>query len=233
MALYSYRKAKPRPRPGRRSVKRRFLAGGFLGLGILLLLWLAVPLVSYQFYYGAQLAPVANPLASGGETLLGRSGTDKLVRLENWFAPGVNLPTAAVNEGDSYFLTIPKLKIYQANVIVGARGLDKSLVQYPGTALPGQPGNVVIIGHSVLPQFFDPANYLTIFSPLYRLHEGDHVLIDYGSRRYAYRVDNLYEISPHDLQPLRQDFSEKELTLMTCSPPGTSLRRLIVKAHLL
>ncbi len=230
MALYAYRKAKLRSR--RQLAARRFLAGGFLGLGILLLLWLAIPLITYQFYYGAQLAPVASPLASGGEMLSAPSGTDKLVHLENWFARDAKLSQAATNEGASYFLTIPKLKIYQANVIVGARSLDKNLVQYPGTALPGQPGNTVVIGHSVLPQFFNPSNYLTIFSPLYRLREGDRIIVDYGDKRYTYQVNNLYEVSPHNLQPLRQDFSEKSLTLITCSPPGTLLRRLIVRARL-
>jgi len=229
MALYGYQKLNPNPR---QRFRRRFLAGGFLGLGILLLLWAIFPLIRYQFYYGAQFVPVVSPLISGEESLSDKVPKDSLVRLENWFSRDSNLNTNSANEGTSYFLTIPKLKIYQANVIVGARSLDKSLVQYPGTALPGQPGNTVILGHSVLPQFFNPDNYLTIFSPLYNLHAGDKILLDYGNKRYTYAVNNLYEVSPRDLQPLRQDFSQKKLTLITCSPPGTSLRRLIVEAKL-
>ncbi len=226
MSLYGYRKAPP----GRRQSWRRFWAGSLVGLGLLLLIWVAEPFLRYQFYRG-QFAPLLDPLA-GGEVLSARDGSDRMVNLENWFVPGPGLPDAPNQEGVSYFLTIPKLKIYQANVIVGARSLDKNLAQYPGTAMPGQPGNTVILGHSVLPQFFNPDNYLTIFSWLYRLKQGDRVLIDYGQKRFVYQVDDLYEISPKNLQPLRQDFHDRTLTLITCSPPGTSLRRLIVTTHL-
>ena len=226
MALYAYRKAPPtRPR-----LWRRFLAGSLLGLGILLLLWVLEPFLYYQFYRG-QFAPLLSPLATG-EVLSARDGSDKFVNLENWFIPGPGLPNLPTREGVSYFLTIPKLKIYQANVVVAARSLDKNLAQYPGTAMPGQPGNTVILGHSVLPQFFNPDNYLTIFSWLYRLRQGDRVIVDYGQRRFIYKVSDLYEVSPKDLQPLRQDFQRRALTLITCSPPGTSLRRLIVRTYL-
>ncbi len=228
MALYAYRKARQK---NKRLLWRRFLAGGFLGLGLLLLAWLLAPLLHYQFFYGAALQPIVDPLPEETSVSSSQSG-DKLLKIENWFITKPSPAGKIPYQGISYFLTIPKLKIYQANVIVAARNLAKSLGQYPKTALPGQPGNTVILGHSVLPQFFNPHNYLTIFSPLYRLREGDQIIVDYGQRRYFYRVRNIYEVSPHNLKPLRQDFRRYRLTLITCSPPGTSLRRLIVEADL-
>jgi sortase A len=93
-------------------------------------------------------------------------------------------------------------------------------------------GNTVIFGHSVLPQFYNPKNYLTIFSTLYKLKQGSILLIDYDNSQYKYVVDEMYEVKPTDLSVLEQRYDQKVLTLITCSPPGTYLRRLIIKASL-
>ena len=110
--------------------------------------------------------------------------------------------------------------------------LAKSLIQYPQTALPGQLGNAVIFGHSVLPQFFNPKSYLTIFSTLYKLETGDEIAVDFDKIHYRYLVDEIYEVKPEDLSVLEQRFDGQYLTLITCSPPGTYLRRLVIKARI-
>lgn len=110
--------------------------------------------------------------------------------------------------------------------------LKKSLIQYPQTALPGQLGNTVIFGHSVLPQFFNPKSYLTIFSTLHKLKQGDEILVDFDNIHYKYKVEEMFEIQPTDLSVLEQRFNNRTLTLITCSPPGTYLRRLVIKSNL-
>ena len=110
--------------------------------------------------------------------------------------------------------------------------LEKSLIQYPQTALPGQLGNTVVFGHSVLPQFFNSKNYLTIFSTLYKLEQGDEIILRYDKSTYKYVVEEMYEVQPTDLSVLEQRFDSKTLTLITCSPPGTYIRRLIIKSQL-
>jgi sortase A len=110
--------------------------------------------------------------------------------------------------------------------------LKKSLIQYPQTALPGQLGNAVVFGHSVLPQFFNPKSYLTIFSTLYKLKQGDEIIINFDKSTYKYIIEEMYEIQPTDFSVLEQRFDNKNLTLITCSPPGTYLRRLVIKAQL-
>jgi hypothetical protein len=82
--------------------------------------------------------------------------------LTHWFAgdvlpaqPMAALPGAQVLT--EYMLTIPKLNISQAKVKIGSVDLSKSLVQYSGTANPGDPGAPVIFGHSVLRQFYNPS----------------------------------------------------------------------------
>lgn len=181
-----------------------------------------------------------NPLSSkfynpsGG--ILGDVTAD-YTQLNNWF---VN--TAAGGDGNRLVLTdtasnyykisIPVLKIKDALVEVGSMDLKKSLIQYPQTALPGQLGNGVIFGHSVLPQFFNPKSYLTIFSTLHRLKQGDEIFIDYDNIRYKYLVEEMYEVTPTDLSVLEQRYDGRYMNLITCSPPGTYLRRLVVKARI-
>jgi len=152
-------------------------------------------------------------------------------KLDRAIGPITNL-TIIRGNNITYSLSIPKLKIKDAVVAVGSMDLKKSLIQYPQTSLPGQLGNAVVFGHSVLPQFFNPSNYLTIFSTLYKLKQGDDIIIDYGNVQYKYIVDEMFEVKPTDLSVLEQRFDQKNLTLITCSPPGTYLRRLIIKSSL-
>ena len=108
-----------------------------------------------------------------------------------------------------------------------------SLIHYPGTAMPGQLGSAVIFGHSVLPQFFNPASYKTIFSTLPTLAESDEILVSFDGVFYRYRVVQLIETSPEDMTVLEQRYNDSYLSLITCVPPGTYLKRLVVKARLI
>lgn len=132
-----------------------------------------------------------------------------------------------------YSLSIPKLRINNALVRDDHTDLKESLIHYPGTAQPGDLGNGVIFGHSVLPQFFNPTNYLTIFSTLHTLDVGDDITIKSGPATYTYRITQMYVTTPEDLSPLAQSYVSRNLTLITCTPPGTYLKRLIIKAELI
>lgn len=143
----------------------------------------------------------------------------------------VGQPTAAAI--DEYQLAIPSLGIKNATVKANTDDLTKSLVQYRQTAFPGEAGAPVIFGHSTLPQFFNEKNYLTIFSTLPNLELGADIFVDYAGVEYTYRVSKMYEVKPNDVWVLRQDYSRKTLKLITCVPPGTKLRRLVVEAELI
>ncbi len=132
-----------------------------------------------------------------------------------------------------YQLSIPSLGIKDATVNSATDDLTKSLVQYQQTAYPGEAGSPVIFGHSTLPQFFNPNNYLTIFAILPTIKMGDDIFVDYAGVKYTYRVSNLYEVKPSEFWVLKQDYTKKILKLITCVPPGTKLRRLVVEAELL
>lgn len=149
-----------------------------------------------------------------------------------WF-PDSHRPAAKAESDFTYSLTIPDLGINNSTVVTTHTDLKKSLIHYPGTALPGDLGNTVIFGHSVLPQFYNPKNYLTIFSTLHTLKKGSEIVITSDNVIYRYVITDMYEVTPENLTPLAQSFDSRRLTLITCTPPGTYLRRLIVKAELI
>jgi len=149
----------------------------------------------------------------------------------SWFSGSQKIKEAT--EYAVYTLSIPKLGIDHAVVRSDHTDLKQSLIQYPGTALPGNLGNTVIFGHSVLPQFFNPQNYLTIFSTLHTLKPGDTMEVTADGATFTYKITEMYEAMPDDLSPLAQVYNNRYMTLITCTPPGTYLRRLIIKAYII
>ncbi len=106
--------------------------------------------------------------------------------------------------------------------------LKNGVVHYPATSLPGDGGNVVITGHS---SYFpwDPGRFKDVFALLHDVEIGDKVLIYYNQDKYIYEVDNIMEVKATNIDVLKQT-PEERLTLITCTPVGTNLRRLIVTA---
>ena len=81
-------------------------------------------------------------------------------------------------------------------------------------------------------QLFNPKNYKSIFSTLPTLKKGDSIYIKSDGVQYRYVVYDMTVTDPDDLSPLEQQFDHAYVTLITCVPPGTYLRRLNVKAKL-
>ena len=68
-----------------------------------------------------------------------------------------------------------------------------------------------------------------MFVLLDKLAPGDTISLDYQSHRYTYQVTDSKVVEPTDVGVLSST-SSPTLTLITCTPPGTSLRRLVVTA---
>lgn len=161
--------------------------------------------------------------------------------LTNWF-PGTatvaELSQASASAQPEYFtLDIPKLEISNARVAIGGTDLNKSLIAFPGTALPGEFGAPVIFGHSVLRQFYNPSEknsrrYNSIFSTIMTLKVGDEILVTYDNIKYTYVVQEKTEVKPTDVYILNQKYDAKRLKLVTCTPEGTYLRRGVVTAQM-
>ena len=173
-----------------------------------------------------------NPQVLAGSTEKTPGTTIDYSKVGNWF--NFNKPQSFLSPSNitHYTLSIPKLRINDALVTVGGDDLDASLIHYGGTAYPGESGNPVIFGHSVLPQFYNPKSYRAIFTMLPTLKPGDEIKMNYDGISYNYVVYDYYEVSPDQVNILEQQYSKKDLTLVTCTPPGTYWRRGIIKARL-
>jgi LPXTG-site transpeptidase (sortase) family protein len=108
-------------------------------------------------------------------------------------------------------------------------GLQQGVIHLQNTAHPGETGNVFITGHSSN-YFWEKGNYNTIFARLNNLTSGDNISINYHGAIYIYKVTDKFVVSPSDISVLKQN-SDSKLTLMTCYPVGTNLKRLIVIAN--
>lgn len=109
--------------------------------------------------------------------------------------------------------------------------LLQGVVHYPGTAEPGDRGNVFLTGHSSN-VFWQKSIYNSVFALLPRISEGDDIYITFGQENFHYRVISKKEVMPSDVGVLEQGDGHT-LTLMTCTPVGTNLKRLIVTAELI
>ncbi|MBI2263149.1 sortase [Candidatus Berkelbacteria bacterium] len=106
--------------------------------------------------------------------------------------------------------------------------LEKGVVHFKGTALPGEKGNVFITGHSSnYPWRQSPYN--TVFALLDKLEKKDQIALVYQNKKYLYEVAEVFTVKPKDVWVM-QETEEPVLTLMTCYPLGTNLKRLIVRA---
>lgn len=248
MPLYSYIKAPPgytlkKPKSFKQYSKQ-FLSLLLIGVGIASITTVVYPLVSYQLFISPQLqrntnlSPATQPIIEPVKQVKATepvyvpemiNTTLDYTKIDNWFPQAID---ASPTINSTYVLSIPKLGIVNATVKTNEEDLKKSLIHYAGTAMPGELGNPVIFGHSVLPQFFSPTNYTSIFSTLHTLKKGDEIIINYDGIEYTYIIQEMYEVEPSNLEPLAQSYDNYHLTLITCTPPGTYLRRLIIKTTL-
>ncbi len=108
--------------------------------------------------------------------------------------------------------------------------LHDGVVHYPGSARPGQAGNFFLTGHSSYYPW-DDGKYKDVFARLNELVPGDTYSVYYGGDRHTYRINGKKEVKPSDVTVLDQPTNKRIATLMTCTPVGTTLRRLIVTAE--
>ena len=132
-------------------------------------------------------------------------------------------------------ISIPKINVHAPIQYIDSnqevdiqKALQDGVVHYSTTALPGQPGNVAVFGHSSN-DWWEPGNYKFVFVLLDKLVPGDQIIVDYSSVRYTYEVIGSKVVEPTAVDVLNPT-AEPTLTVITCSPPGTSLKRLVVSA---
>ncbi|MBI3887688.1 sortase [Candidatus Microgenomates bacterium] len=140
---------------------------------------------------------------------------------------------------EDFGIVIPKIganaKVI-ANVDPGNYGdyinaLKLGVAHAKGTAFPGEAGNTYLFAHSV-GNFWEVNQWNAVFYLLKELKPGDEVDLFYKGKRYIYIVYNTQIISPEDTQYLSTVSNFPMVTLQTCWPPGTTLKRLLVFGRL-
>lgn len=232
MALYAYRKHSKQTL--RRTV--RVISIFCIISGLLILVWVLSPIVFFEVVYAPRFTKLLQPVPDAiiQDTLASlpvivQSERIDYTKASVWFPKATNVqisPSSTV-----YSLSIPKVGVYEALVTIGGEDLMKSLIHFTGP-LPGQNGNPVIFGHSTLLWFYNPRDYKSIFSKLPSLTIGDSIITKVDSITYTYKVYDMNIVYPEDLSVLRQQYDNSYITLITCVPPGTYLKRLVVRAKL-
>ncbi len=225
--------------------KIRLLGVCLFFIGIFGLIYVFFPILSLEVYIAPAFAantvasPIPNAAVLSSVTLqsLWSNAAKSLTPVDysnaaNWY-PSYN-PTASAIQAthQMFYLSIPSLGIENAIASNADNDLDSHLVNYEGTATPPAKGNAVVFGHSTLPQWFDPHNYKAIFATLHTIHIGAKIIITKDNASYTYVIDKISIVDADDTSPLAQQYDASYLTLITCTPPGTTWKRLIVHSHL-
>jgi sortase A len=102
--------------------------------------------------------------------------------------------------------------------------LRRGIGHIPGTALPGQPGNVALAGHRD-----------TFFRALRNIRKNDEITLVTLDGHFRYRVDFTQVVAPEYTEALNGS-DVAILTLVTCYPfsfVGPAPQRYIVRAHMI
>lgn len=242
MALYSYQKAYYTPK---RKIAA-YVSYASLIIGSLLLFWSFYPILSFEIYARLFIqsniqtpiprTQVASAVAQAN-SVLGTSDVFSnnlrdFTDVKLWFPAKPQGEEVAKVPLKEYKISIPKINIEDAVVKVAGEDLTQSLVQYMAETQPGEYGNVVVFGHSTLPQLYNSKDYKTIFTYLASLEKGDKVIAKVEGINYVYEVYDIFIVKPEQVSVLEQRKDGAFLTLITCTPPGTYWNRLVIRAKL-
>jgi len=240
---YCYVKETPKRR---RSPRLIFFSSLSLVLGVFTLLWSFYPVMAYQIgeivIRNENQSPLPKRQLSGALQKNLLTYNDSLApyyssylkdftTVADWF-PKVPQSLSRKSDIREYQIDIPELGLTDLIVKIGAEDLSKSLVQYGNQVLPGELGNAVVLGHSTLPQLFEANDYRTIFTFLPDLERGDKIKAHLNGSVYNYIVYEMFVVKPEEVWVLEEKSEESTISLITCVPPGTYWKRLVVKAKL-
>ena len=148
-------------------------------------------------------------------------------------APGESLPVPEAIPPEDFVepeviigeLVIPALLLTQTMYRgVTLPTLDKGVGYWPGTAMPGHVGNVVLGGHRVSKQ--KPFRNIDLLVP------GDEIYLTTDEGTFVYAVSGTQIIEPTDTWIINQSESAT-LTLFACHPPHSTKQRIAVYADYL
>lgn len=209
----------------------KLISLSFLSIGIILLSQIMLPLVSFKLfeiskrYEGSNLI---SPQSNKSGHVLGVS-----IKQEQTFSYFVSNSRRENKPAyDEFTISIPSIKIDHAKVFVDSNNFSKALAQLPGSALPGEKGNLFISGHSSLSEALSIQN--SVFAKLPDVKKGDIIEVFAQKTKFKYRVISIKIVDPKDVSviaPINE--MGRFISLMTCVPPGLNFKRLIVMGEII
>lgn len=194
---------------------------------ILSFIWTFLPALKEEVYYDLGFS---KDQTDKTESNINIAEADKVIAVqkeaEDW---GVN----------SYFsIVIPKINAASnvlANIDSGNRieyteALSRGVAHSKGTYFPGQGKTIFLFSHST-DSPLNIARYNAVFYLLRKMEIGDSIIIFFADQKYEYKVTEKLFAEPEDTSWLTYETSAEKLILMTCDPPGTTWRRLLVIAE--
>ncbi len=113
------------------------------------------------------------------------------------------------------------------------KNLNQGTVIYPGSVLPGENGQTIILGHSAPPNW-PRIKYDWVFSEINNLNFGDQVTLYSNNRQYTYRVIQKDIVKAGGDIPVNTLTGKNNiLVLVSCWPPGKNYKRITVSAELI
>jgi sortase A len=191
---------------------RWFLVSGvtLIGIGLLLLILTFLPVITVELHYdAAQLDPKQE------------NTVQKPVNPQF----GIVIPKIGANAA-----IVPNVDPYNSRVYQQA--LTKGVAHAKGSVFPGRVGNMFLFSHSSV-NFYEAMRFNSVFYLLNKLQSGDQIDIYFETKKFTYTVFESKLVNPNDVSYLMEKTNDSLLTLMTCWPPGTTFKRLIVRAKLL
>lgn len=211
------------------SLSRRFggVAAFFLLCGTAFLL-LSAPAQYERLVYAMNLwlnGPAEQPAVARDEfspaQFLGRTPVYTVVDVPPIEENHLVIPSIAVNAPI----------VWDVPVADSLNGLQQGVVQVSESYLPGEAGRTFIVGHSSGYWWFRNP-WTSVFVLLDKLQDGDLIFLKSQAQTYAYRVVRREVVPPSRVDVIRDERVQiNELALMTCTPVGTSLNRLVVYAE--
>jgi sortase A len=142
-----------------------------------------------------------------------------------------------VPEDPNFSVVIPKIganarvlpNVDTSNEEAYLYALKKGVAHAWGTAFPGEGGHIFMFAHST-DYFWTVGTYNAVFYLLHKLEKGDEINVFYGGQRYRYQVVEKTTVDPSQVEYLTRKTNREFLTLQTCWPPGTTLKRILIFA---
>lgn len=146
-----------------------------------------------------------------------------------------SLPVAPIDP--NFGIVIPKIAANApvvANVdpydsTVYQKQLAKGVAHAQGTGLPDGDKTMFLFAHSS-GDILMAQRYNSVFYLLNKLTQGDPIDIYYQEQPYHYKVTAVKTVAPDSIDYL-VNVPDTDLILMTCTPPGTTWKRLLVLAE--